>query len=193
MFWQYGLLLLPAALVVAHDVQLQRRDRQSIQSVLDNLNLGLQRLDTAILGLPNGTAPQLAALAASALPVVQNATLVVQASQPLNVQDSESLLTACTALRSNANITVLDSVRQKPLFDKLNFTAMFQLGLTVQGQAVQQFVVAFNSKMAPGAEDVVDTLSEIGDIFSGGVAAFADPARAAALGPAPTLATPINE
>lgn len=195
MFWRRELLflLLSATLAAAtvHDVQ--KRSRQSLQDVLDTLNLGLQRLDIAILGLPNGTAPQLAVLAAQALPIVQNATLAVQASQPLGIQDSKSLLLACSTLRTNANLTVLDSVRQKPLFDALNITATFQQGLVVQNEAVQQFVVVFNSKMAPGAQDVVSILREIGDIFFRGVAAFSDPALAATLGPAPILTTPINE
>lgn len=131
-----GLLLLSTTSAVANDVS--RRDIQAIQNALNEVNLELERIDIAILELQSGTAPALEQLEATSITALQNATLVIQASERLDMQNSESLAAATDALRSNLNVTVIDAVRQKSVLDALNLTSMIQQALGPQRAAARQ-------------------------------------------------------
>lgn len=132
----FELLLLLASSATASDVS--RRDVQSIQDAMNQVNLELERIDLAILELSSGTAAAFVQLTASTIEVLRNATLVIEASDRLNLQYSESLATATDALRSNLNVTVIDAVRQKPILDALNLTSLVQQALGPQRDAARQ-------------------------------------------------------
>lgn len=111
MFRHHLLLLLSTtAALVAGDVV-------SIQNALNALNQGLQRVDIAAIGIPNGTFPALAVLMEQAPALLQNASQVIAASPPLNLADTQSLGVAISALQMNVNLSITDLMAQKPLID----------------------------------------------------------------------------
>lgn len=107
-------------------------DLISIRNALDTINEGLRRGDIAILGLQNGTGPALLALQAQTIPLLQNATAVIEASAPLNFEASHSLVFATQALRFNINVTIYDLAAQKPVLVAVNQTGSVLNALSAQ-------------------------------------------------------------
>lgn len=188
---QLGTVLLLAATVAA--------DVASIQAALDTINAGLRNLDTALLGLNQGTAGSLLELGKAAVPILQNATQVVQQSAPLSLQDTLSLGTATAALRQNVNLTMNDLIAQKPFFDSIQASPLVLQGLVSDKDAAAQLGQALISKFPPEAattpqvnEQTTAAVNELSTIFDRAIAAFsgADPNAGAGLAPPPTLQTP---
>lgn len=187
MYWVHILITLGA--VCAASPENHKRDLASIQSSLDAINVGLQRVDTAILGLATGTGASLLQLGMQAVPLLQNASAQIRQSQPLSLEDSLNLATTTSALRQNTNLTINDLIAQKPLIDQAGSTALVAAGLQQQRDASNDLAVALASKVAPDTPNVVPALNELAGIFDRAIAAFsgADPAAASQLPPAPTL------
>lgn len=170
MLWHLALSLSIAALALA--TTLHPRDGQAILDALNLINLGLQRIDIAILGLQNGTGPALARLAAASVPVIQNATAVVAASAPVTPLESQSLFAGLEAIRMNLNLTIIDSIKQKPLFDTLNLTATFAGGFAALRVATTAFTTALGDKLPIEARDSAEALAELDGIFQLGTDFF---------------------
>lgn len=187
MYWAHILITLGA--VCAASPENHKRDLASIQSSLDAINVGLQRVDTAILGLATGTGANLLQLGMQAVPLLQNASAQIRQSQPLSLEDSLNLATTTSALRQNTNLTINDLIAQKSLIDQAGSTALVAAGLQQQRDASNDLAVALASKIAPDTPNVVQALNELAGIFDRAIAAFsgADPAAASQLPPAPTL------
>lgn len=183
----FAFVLLTAASSVAGDVS--RRDFQSIQNALDAINSQLLRMNIAFAGLENGSAAAFRELEATSTPLVQNATRVIEASEPLSYEDSEELATATDALRSNLNVTVIQAIQHKPMLDALNLSSVLLQGFESQRAAGVQLTVALNSKLAAGAQNVLVALTQVDGTFQDGIAFFsgADPGLASQLPQIPPL------
>ncbi|KAK7701680.1 hypothetical protein SLS64_010128 [Diaporthe eres] len=188
MYWVHMLIHL-GAVYAAASPENHKRDLASIQSSLDAINVGLQRVDTAILGLATGTGASLLQLGQQAVPLLQNASAQIRQSEPLSLEDSLNLATTTQALRQNTNLTINDLIAQKPLLDQAGSTALVAAGLQQQRDASNDLAVALASKVAPDTPNVVPALNELAGIFDRAIAAFsgADPGAASQLPPAPTL------
>jgi hypothetical protein len=176
MHWTHILIHLGA--VYAASAQSQKRDLASIQSSLNAINEGLQRVDTAILGLAKGTGPTLLELGTQAVPLLQNASAQIRQSQPLSLEDSLNLATTTQALRQNTNLTINDLIAQKPLIDQAGSTALVAAGLQQQRDASNDLAVALTTKVAPDTPNVVPAINELAGIFDRAIAVFtggADP------------------
>ncbi|KKY37734.1 putative cell wall protein [Diaporthe ampelina] len=187
MYWVHMLIHLGA--VCAASPENHKRDLASIQSSLEAINVGLQRVDTAILGLATGTGVSLIQLGMQAVPLLQNASAQIRQSGPLSLEDSLNLATTTSALRQNTNLTINDLIAQKPLLDQAGSSAIVAAGLLQQRDASSDLAVALASKVAPDTPNVVSALNELASIFDRAIAAFsgADPAAASQPPPAPTL------
>lgn len=187
MYWVRILIHLGA--VYAASPETRKRDLASIQSSLDAINVGLQRVDTAILGLATGTGPTLLQLGQQSVPLLQNASAQIRQSEPLSLEDSLNLATTTMALRQNTNLTINDLIAQKPLLDQAGSSGLVAAGLQQQRDASNDLAVALASKVAPDTPNVVPALNELAGIFDRAIAAFsgADPGAASQLPPAPTL------
>ncbi|KAI3395072.1 hypothetical protein diail_1829 [Diaporthe ilicicola] len=187
MYWLYILFLLGAALAASPDNH--KRDLASIQSSLDAINVGLQKVDTAVLGIAQGTGPQLLQLGQQAVPLLQNASAQIRQSAQLSLEDSLNLAATTQALRMNTNLTINDLIAQKPLLDQSGSSPLVAAGLSQQRDASNDLAVALASKVAPDTPNVVQSLDELAGIFDRAIAAFSgtDPAAASQLPPAPTL------
>lgn len=187
MYWAHLLVYLGA--VYAASSETHKRDLASIQSSLDAINVGLQRVDTAILGLAKGTGASLLQLGMQAVPLLQNASAQIRQSQPLSLEDSLNLDTTTSALRQNTNLTINDLIAQKPLIDQAGSTGLVAAGLLQQRDASNDLALALASKVAPDTPNVVAALNELAGIFDRAIAAFngADPGAGSQLPPAPTL------
>lgn len=187
MYWAHLLIHLGAAYAASSETH--KRDLASIQSSLDAINVGLQRVDTAILGLASGTGASLLQLGMQSVPLLQNASAQIRQSQPLSLEDSLNLATTTSALRQNTNLTINDLIAQKPLIDQAGSTGLVAAGLLQQRDASNDLAVALASKVAPDTPNVVPALNELAGIFDRAIAAFngADPGAASQLPPAPTL------
>ena len=189
MFWARMLIHLGAA--YAASTSNSKRDLASIQSSLDAINAGLQRVDTAILGLASGTGAALLQLGQQSVPLLQNASAQIRQSEALSLEDSLNLATTTMALRQNTNLTINDLIAQKPLLDQAGSSALVAAGLQQQRDASNDLAVALASKVAPDTPNVVPALNELAGIFDKAIAAFsgADPGPASQLPPAPTSST----
>lgn len=157
-------------------------DLATIQGVLDAVNAGLRNLDTLVLGLGNGTPPELLTqLGAQAIPLLQNATSVVAQSAPLTLQDALSLNTSTAALRQNTNLTIQDFVAKKPFFDAMGTTATVLQGLQADKIGSVAFAQAILSKIPSttgqttipdGLTGLGNTLNDLSSIFDLGIASF---------------------
>lgn len=183
------MLLHLGAVYAASSPENRKRDLTSIQSSLDAINVGLQRVDTAILGLAQGTGASLLELGMQAVPLLQNASAQIRQSEPLSLEDSLNLATTTQALRQNTNLTINDLIAQKPLIDQAGSTALVAAGLQQQRDASNDLAVALASKVAPDTPNVVPALNELAGIFDRAIATFsgADTGAASQLPPAPTL------
>lgn len=162
MLWRPGLSLCAVTLAS----YLSARDGPSILNALTLMNLGLQRIDTAILGLQGGNGPALAQLiAAGSATVVENVTAVVEASAPLDLSESQSLTAALDAIAMNLNLTIIDGINQKPLFDALNLTAMFAGGFVELRTATARFTQALNQKLSSEAQLTIASLAQLESVF----------------------------
>lgn len=188
MYWAHMLIHL-GAVYAAASPEHHKRDLASIQSSLDAINVGLQRVDTAILGLASGTGASLMQLGQQAVPLLQNASAQIRQSQPLTLEDSLNLATTTMALRQNTNLTINDLIAQKPLLDQAGSSPLVAAGLQQQRDASNDLAVALASKVAPDTPNVVPALNELAGIFDRAISAFsgADPGAASQLPPAPTL------
>ncbi|KAG8162176.1 hypothetical protein KVR01_007941 [Diaporthe batatas] len=188
MYWVHMLTYL-GAVYAASSSESRKRDLASIQSSLDALNVGLQRIDTAILGLATGTGASLLELGQQAVPLLQNASAQIRQSEPLSLEDSLNLATTTQALRQNTNLTINDLIAQKPLIDAANSTALVAAALQQQRDASSDVAIALTNKIAPNTPDVVPALNELSGIFDRAIAVFSgtDPGAAGQLPPAPTL------
>lgn len=183
------MLLHLGAVYAASSPENRKRDLASIQSSLDAINVGLQKVDTAILGLAQGTGASLLELGQQAVPLLQNASAQIRQSEPLSLEDSLNLATTTQALRQNTNLTINDLIAQKPLLDQAGSTPLVAAGLQQQRDASNDLAVALASKVAPDTPNVVPALNELAGIFDRAIATFsgADPGAASQLPPAPTL------
>lgn len=183
------MLLHLGAVYAASSTENRKRDLASIQSSLDAINVGLQKVDTAILGLAQGTGASLLELGNQAVPLLQNASAQIRQSEPLSLEDSLNLATTTQALRQNTNLTINDLIAQKPLLDQAGSTALVAAGLQQQRDASNDLAVALASKVAPDTPNVVPALNELAGIFDRAIATFsgADAGAASQLPPAPTL------
>ncbi|POS69529.1 hypothetical protein DHEL01_v212077 [Diaporthe helianthi] len=188
MYWIHLFIQL-GAVYAASSSENRKRDLESIQSSLDAINVGLLRVDTAILGLASGTGPSLLQLGQQAVPLLQNASAQIRQSQPLSLEDSLNLGSTTQALRQNTNLTINDLIAQKPLLDQVGSSALVAAGLQQQRDASSDLAVALASKVAPDTPNVISALNELSGIFDRAIAAFsgADPAVASQLPPAPTM------
>ncbi|KAJ0117484.1 hypothetical protein J7T55_003900 [Diaporthe amygdali] len=187
MYWLYMLIYLGAVYAASPDNH--KRDLASIQASLDAINVGLQRVDTAILGIAQGTGASLLQLGMQAVPLLQNASAQIRQSEPLSLEDSLNLATTTSALRQNTNLTINDLIAQKPILDQTGSSALVAAGLQQQRDASNDLAVALASKVAPNTPNVVQALNELSGIFDRAIAAFsgANPGAASQLPPAPTL------
>lgn len=188
MYWAHLLIHLGAVYAVSSPEN-RKRDLASIQSSLDAINVGLQRVDTAILGLASGTGASLLELGQQAVPLLQNASAQIRQSEPLSLEDSLNLATTTQALRQNTNLTINDLIAQKPLLDQAGSSPLVAAGLQQQRDASNDLAIALTSKVAPNTPNVVPALNELSGIFDRAIAVFsgADPGAASQLPPAPTL------
>jgi len=190
MYWLHILIHL-GAVCAASSTENRKRDLASIQSSLDAINVGLQRIDTAILGLATGTGPSLLELGMQAVPLLQNASAQIRQSEPLSLEDSVNLGTTTQALRQNTNLTINDLIAQKPLLDQAGSSALVAAGLQQQRDASNDLAVTLASRVAPNTPNVVPALNELAGIFDRAIAAFsgADPGAAAQLPPVTGMGT----
>lgn len=140
-----------------------RRDVTSIQNALDIINEGIRRADIATIGLQNGTGPALAALESHAGALLTNATAVIGASAPLDLQDSLSLTVSTRALRSNLNLSLNDLIAQKPLLDAAGESRLLLGAITGEKDLGLALANALVSKLDPGAGEPLRALSELMD------------------------------
>lgn len=187
MYWLYMLIYLGAVYAASPDNH--KRDLASIQASLDAINVGLQRVDTAILGIAQGTGASLLQLGMQAVPLLQNASAQIRQSEPLSLEDSLNLATTTSALRQNTNLTINDLIAQKPILDQTGSSALVAAGLQQQRDASNDLAVALASRVAPNTPNVVQALNELSGIFDRAIAAFsgANPGAASQLPPAPSL------
>lgn len=151
------LLLLSTPLAVVADLA-------SIRNVLDVINDGLRRVDLATIGLP-ATGPALLKLEAIAVPLLENATTVILASEPLGFQDSQSLVAATQALRFNLNISINDFIAQKPLLDAAGQSSGLLADLAAEANITLKMSTALLSKLDPGATQAQASLAQVADIL----------------------------
>lgn len=195
MYWLYMLIHLGAAYAAPPDNH--KRDLASIQSSLDAINVGLQKVDTAILDIAQGTGASLLQLGAQAVPLLQNASAQIRQSGALSLEDSLNLATTTMALRKNTNLTINDLIAQKPLLDQAGSSALVAAGLGQQRDASSDLAVALASKVAPDTPNVVQSIDELAGIFDRAIAVFSNnsssAAAAAAVPPAPTPTAPPGD
>ncbi|KAL1870746.1 hypothetical protein Daus18300_005066 [Diaporthe australafricana] len=191
MYWLYMLTYLGAVYAAPPDNH--KRDLASIQTSLDAINVGLQKVDTAILGIAQGTGASLLQLGAQAVPLLQNASAQIRQSSPLSLEDSLNLATTTMALRKNTNLTINDLIAQKPLLDQAGSSALVAAGLGQQRDASSDLAVALASKVAPDTPNVVQSLDELAGIFDRAIAVFSGAADPGAVPPAPTLTAPPGD
>lgn len=139
-------------------------DLASIRNALDVINDGLRRVDLATIGLP-ATASALAALEAIAVPLVENATAVITASTPLGFEDSQNLVVATQALRSNLNISINDFIAQKPLLDASGQSASLLASLAAEGNVTLKMASALLSKLDPQATQAQASLTQVREVL----------------------------
>lgn len=139
-------------------------DLTSIKNALDIINEGLRRVDLATIGLP-ATAPALLELEAIAVPLLENATAVFTASEPLGFEDTQSLVIATQALRSNLNVSINDFIAQKPLLDASGQASMISSQLASEASAALKMSSALLSKLDPEATQAQASLAQVANIL----------------------------
>ncbi|KAJ4424203.1 hypothetical protein N0V82_001069 [Gnomoniopsis sp. IMI 355080] len=170
MFLRLGILFLLTATAVA--------DIGAILQAMDAINANLRNLDAAVLNVTQGSIADLVRFGALAVPLLENATRVVQQSAPLSLQDAAALGPSTAALRQNANLTISDFIAQKPYFDATNGTSPVLQATMADKVASIAFGEALASKipdlssLPDGGVDVTLAFQELTAIFDRGIAAF---------------------
>ncbi|KAJ4408028.1 hypothetical protein N0V82_009793 [Gnomoniopsis sp. IMI 355080] len=149
-------------------------DLNSIKNALDIINEGLRRVDLATIGLP-ATAPALLELESIAVPLLENATAVFTASEPLDFEDTQSLVIATQALRSNLNVSINDFIAQKPLLDASGQASKISAQLASEANAALKMSSALLSKLDPDATQAQASLAQVANIFDRGTALLTNP------------------
>ncbi|KAK1992632.1 hypothetical protein LX36DRAFT_732022 [Colletotrichum falcatum] len=192
-----SLLVLSAAAVLAaplsirHESSKYKRDLASIQAALNTINMALQGLDNSVKitkSITFGSGIQLLSSVGSVKNTIQDATVQVQASAPLNEKDSRNLKAATDALTNNVKVTINDIVAKKALVDNLGVTPLVAVALQDQKSASSALAQALVSKVPPELKDMAQVsataLSRVLDegigIFSGVPAAAPPPATTTA-------------
>lgn len=139
-------------------------DLVSIKNALDVINEGLRRVDLATIGLP-ATAPALLELEAIAVPLLENATAVFTASEPLGFEDSQSLVIATQALRSNLNVSINDFIAQKPVLDASGQSGALLSRLAAEANVTLKMSSALLSKLDPTATQAQASLAQVANIL----------------------------
>lgn len=150
-------LLVSTPLVVVADLA-------SVRNALDIINDGLRRVDLATIGLP-ATAPALMQLEAIAVPLLENATTVIASSEPLGLEDSQSLVVATQALRFNLNISVNDLIAQKPLLDAAGQSSAILSALGAESNVTLMLSSALLSKLDPSATQAQASLAQVAEVL----------------------------
>ncbi|KAJ4413365.1 hypothetical protein N0V82_008581 [Gnomoniopsis sp. IMI 355080] len=167
-------------------------DLASIQGALDAINAGLLKLDKAVVGLP-ATAQFLTTLGAAAVPVLVNATQIIQQSAPLTLEEAASLATSTAALRQNSNLTITDLLSQRSFFAALNQTSVISQGLVGDKAASVALGDAIFSKIPDAAQGPArDAITQIFNIYDRGIALFTNLAVDPGVPPAPPVTSPQN-
>ncbi|KAJ4387512.1 hypothetical protein N0V93_008105 [Gnomoniopsis smithogilvyi] len=167
-------------------------DLASIQGALDAVNAGLLKLDKAVVGLPS-TVNFLTTLGAAAVPVLVNATQIIQQSAPLNLEEAASLATSTAALRQNSNLTITDLLAQRGFFVALNQTSVITDGLAGDKAASIALGDALFSKVPDAAQGPArQAIQEIFDIYDHGLALFTNLSLDTGVPPAPAVTSTPN-
>lgn len=161
MLWQLVIVLISTAQAAVGNYHLNRQDVTSIQHALNIINEGIRRTDIATIGLQNGTGPALATLESHARALLTNATAVIAASAPLDLQDSLSLTVATRALRSNFNLSLNDLIAQKPLLDAAGQSQQLLSAIMEEKNLGLAMANTLISKLDPGAGQPLSALSEL--------------------------------
>lgn len=167
-------------------------DLASMQIALDAINAGLLKLDKSIVGLP-ATVNFLATLGAAAVPVLINATQIIEQSAPLTLEEAASLATSTAALRQNTNLTITDLLARRSFFAAINQTAVIVQGMVADKAASVALGDALFSKVpdvaqAPGRQ----AIQELFTIYDHGIALFTNLSLDTGVAPAPAVTTPPN-
>lgn len=165
MVWQPQLLLPLFTACAAMSSNINRRDVTSIQNTLETINESLRRVDIATIALQNGTGPALLTLESDAVPLLMNATTVIGASPPLNLQDSNNLGASIEALRSNLVISINDFIAQEPLLAAAGQKQTVLMALVAERNFTSDLTNTLSSKLDPAANGTKLVLSQIADVL----------------------------